>query len=136
MGLSGYRILCLQADTAHEDFKYFIDTCHKNGLGVILTRFGISEGWARTGPITEQPSTNMRISVKASGMGNPCFYYGRTEVRNFLIANAVYWFDNIILTVWLIRHPCFILISIANREACRINTAAEESGCGRTNKKP
>ena len=37
MGLSGYRILCPYKPIRHtEDFKYFIDTCHKNGLGVIL----------------------------------------------------------------------------------------------------
>ncbi len=80
-----------------EDFMYFVDHCHLNGIGVIvdwvpahfpkdghgLRRFDGSPLYEHEDPRQgEHPD-----------WGTMIFNYGRHEVRNFLVCNALFWLD-------------------------------------------
>ena len=80
-----------------EDFMYFVDYCHQNQIGVILDwvpahfpkdahglrRFDGSALFEHADPRQgEHPD-----------WGTMIFNYDRTEVSNFLIANALFWMD-------------------------------------------
>lgn len=80
-----------------EDFKYLVNYCHQNGIGVLidwvpahfpkdghgLRRFDGSALYEHEDPRQgEHPD-----------WGTMIFNYGRNEVRNFLIANALFWLD-------------------------------------------
>ena len=79
-----------------EDLRHLIDTCHQNGLGVILDwvpghfpkdDWGLGR-FDGTGLFEhEDPRQG-----EHPDWGTYIFNYGRHEVRNFLLANALYWF--------------------------------------------
>jgi 1,4-alpha-glucan branching enzyme len=97
----GYQPIGLFAPTRrHGDargFKRFIDRAHQAGLGVILdwvpAHFPTDEhGLAQFdgGPLYEHPDPRRGFHPD----WNTAIYdYGRREVANFLIANALYWLD-------------------------------------------
>jgi len=80
-----------------EDFMYFVDVCHRNGIGVILDwvpahfpRDGHGL-WRFDGTALyehEDPRQG-----EHPDWGTLIFNYGRDEVRNFLISNALFWLD-------------------------------------------
>lgn len=100
-GSWGYQAVGYYAVTSRygspEDFMYFVDHCHQNGIGVIidwvpahfphdahgLAKFDGTALFEHADPRQgEHPDWDTLI-----------FNYGRDEVRNFLTANALFWLD-------------------------------------------
>jgi 1,4-alpha-glucan branching enzyme len=80
-----------------DDFRYLVDSFHQAGIGVILdwvpAHFA-TDDWALA---RFDGSTLYEHADPQRGehpeWGSLIFDYGRPEVRNFLVANAVYWLE-------------------------------------------
>jgi 1,4-alpha-glucan branching enzyme len=78
-----------------DDFRYFVDCCHQQGIGVILDwvpgHFP-KDDWAlaRFDGTALYEHEDPRLG-EHQDWGTYIFNYGRNEVRNFLIANAYFW---------------------------------------------
>jgi 1,4-alpha-glucan branching enzyme len=100
-GSWGYQPIGLFAPTsrfgAPEDFARFVDRCHQEGVGVIIdwvpAHFPTdAHGLARFDGTALYEHEDWRLGFHRDW--NTLIYnFGRTEVRNFLIANALYWLD-------------------------------------------
>ena len=72
---------------------YFVDKCHKAGIGIIID--WASAHFAKESmdyaDLKEQVCMSMKIQDKENTkIGERIFNFGRTEVHNFLISNALY----------------------------------------------
>ncbi|MDN0198974.1 1,4-alpha-glucan branching enzyme [Streptomyces sp. S.PNR 29] len=98
-GSWGYQVTGFYAPTARlgspDDFRYFVDACHRAGLGVIVDWVPAhfpKDDWALArfdGDPLYEPGDARR--AEHPDWGTYEFDFARTEVRNFLVANAVYW---------------------------------------------
>ncbi len=97
----GYQPLGLFAPTSRfggpEDFKCFVDTLHQAGLGVILDWVPAhfpedSHGLGQFDGTHLYEHADPRQG-RHMDWGTLIFNFGRTEVQNFLIANALFWLD-------------------------------------------
>ncbi|MBP2641963.1 MAG: 1,4-alpha-glucan-branching enzyme, partial [Firmicutes bacterium] len=97
----GYQATGYYAATSRygqpQDLMYFIDRCHQQGIGVILDwtpgHFCRDDNGLRLfdgTPLYEY--ADWRKSDNRQ-WGTLNFDYGRPEVRDFLIGNALFWFD-------------------------------------------
>ncbi|MFP5360071.1 MAG: 1,4-alpha-glucan branching protein GlgB [Actinomycetes bacterium] len=98
-GSWGYQVSGYYAPTSRfgspDELRYLIDTLHQAGVGVILDwvpgHFPKDE-WALGRfdgtPLYEHPDP---LRGEQPDWGTFIFDFGRAEVRNFLVANAVYW---------------------------------------------
>ena len=80
-----------------DDFRYFVDTCHQAGIGVLLDWVPAhfpKDSWAlaRFDGTALYEHEDPRLG-EHQDWGTYIFNYGRNEVRNFLIANAHYWLN-------------------------------------------
>ncbi|MBL1084704.1 1,4-alpha-glucan branching enzyme [Streptomyces actinomycinicus] len=98
-GSWGYQVTSYYAPTPRlgspDDFRHFVDACHRAGIGVIMDWVPAhfpKDDWALArfdGDPLYEPGNATR--AEHPDWGTYEFDYGRTEVRNFLVANAVYW---------------------------------------------
>jgi 1,4-alpha-glucan branching enzyme len=98
-GSWGYQVTGFYAPTARlggpDDLKHLIDSLHRAGIGVIMDWVPAhfpKDDWALArfdGEPLYEPGDWRR--AEHPDWGTYEFDFGRTEVRNFLVANAVYW---------------------------------------------
>ena len=79
------------------DFRYFVETAHKNGIGVIMDWVPghfckDTHGLREFDGVNLYESDNTQRSENR-GWGTINFDYGRTEVQSFLISNALFWLE-------------------------------------------
>ncbi|MFM7931752.1 MAG: 1,4-alpha-glucan branching protein GlgB, partial [Pirellula sp.] len=80
-----------------QDFMYFVDYCHQHSIGVIIDWVPAhfprdAHGLYRFDGTALYEHEDPRQGEHPD-WGTMVFNYGRHEVRNFLISNALFWFD-------------------------------------------
>lgn len=98
-GSWGYQVTGFYAPTSRmgtpDDFRFLVDALHRAGIGVIMDWVPAHfprDDWALAEfdgrPLYEHSDPRRAAHPD---WGTLEFDYGRTEVRNFLVANATYW---------------------------------------------
>ncbi len=95
----GYQVTGFYAPTSRygspDDFKYFVDTLHQNGIGVIVDwvpahfpKDGFSLSYFDGTHLYNHEDPRRG---EHPDWGTYIFNYGRNEVRNFIISNGLFW---------------------------------------------
>ncbi|MDR2340450.1 MAG: 1,4-alpha-glucan branching protein GlgB [Deltaproteobacteria bacterium] len=97
----GYQVTGYYAATSRfgtpDDFRYLVDKCHQAGIGVIVDwvpahfpRDSFALEFFDGTHLYEHADPRQGAH---SDWGTLVFNYGRKEVKNFLVANALFWVD-------------------------------------------
>ncbi|MFH8662156.1 1,4-alpha-glucan branching enzyme [Streptomyces afghaniensis] len=98
-GSWGYQVTGFYAPTARlgtpDDFRYLVDSLHRAGIGVLMDWVPAHfprDDWALA-EFDGRPLYEHADPLRAAhpDWGTLEFDFGRNEVRNFLVANALYW---------------------------------------------
>ncbi|CRK58960.1 1,4-alpha-glucan (glycogen) branching enzyme, GH-13-type [Alloactinosynnema sp. L-07] len=100
-GSWGYQVTSYYAPTARfgspDEFRYFVDALHERGIGVLVDWVPAHfprDAWALArfdgGPLYEHGDPRRG---EQPDWGTLVFDFGRPEVRNFLVANALFWIE-------------------------------------------
>ncbi|MFJ8594176.1 1,4-alpha-glucan branching enzyme [Streptomyces sp. NPDC093598] len=98
-GSWGYQVTGFYAPTARlgtpDDFRFLVDKLHQAGIGVLMDWVPAHfprDDWALA-EFDGRPLYEHEDPLRAAhpDWGTLEFDFGRNEVRNFLVANAVYW---------------------------------------------
>jgi 1,4-alpha-glucan branching enzyme len=100
-GSWGYQVTNYYAPTSRfgtpDEFRHFIDKCHQVGIGVIMD--WVPAHFPKDAhALAEFDGTHLYEHMdprqgEQQDWGTLIFNFGRNEVRNFLIGNALFWLD-------------------------------------------
>ncbi|HEV7168441.1 MAG TPA: 1,4-alpha-glucan branching protein GlgB, partial [Micrococcaceae bacterium] len=100
-GSWGYQVTSYYAPTSRfghpDEFRHLVDALHQAGIGVIMDWVPAhfpKDSWALAqfdgGPLYEHADPRLG---EHPDWGTLIFDFGRSEVRNFLVANALFWLE-------------------------------------------
>jgi 1,4-alpha-glucan branching enzyme len=100
-GSWGYQVTNYYAPTSRfgtpDEFRHFVDKCHQAGIGVIMD--WVPAHFPKDAhALAEFDGTDLYEHMdprqgEQQDWGTLIFNFGRNEVRNFLIGNALFWLD-------------------------------------------